>query len=178
MPTGLCFAVLAGSACTVTLDPVVSDDDSPQGVPALAVCSVFRGEAREYELCPEPLAWPAAEHDCRLRGAELASVESAAENSAIAAAAESVDTNVWLGGTRDEDLVWSWSTGLMFWRGDASGEATDEAYVRWAPDEPNDGSTVSNDSERCLALTLGDADWNDRVCAIELPYVCERELGR
>lgn len=161
----------------MTLDPVVSDDDSPQGIPTLAVCSVFRGETSEYELCPQPLAWPAAEHDCHLRGAELASIESAAENSTIVDAAETVGTNVWLGGTRDDDLVWSWSTGQVFWQGGAGGEAPDGSYVRWAPDEPNDASTVSSDSERCLVLTLGNADWNDRVCTIELPYVCERDIG-
>jgi hypothetical protein len=34
---------------------------------------------------------------------------------------------------------------------------------------------VSTEQERCLALTLGGNDWNDRVCALALGYVCEWE---
>ena len=165
-------ALLAG--CSITLDPTVSGDDSEgSGGSVLAVCSVFQGQTGRYELCSEPLAWPAAEHDCRLRGAELASVDSQAEDTLIVNAVQAVRDNLWLSGTRDDEFVWAWASGEVFWRGGADGEAPDGAYVHWAPGEPNNASTVSPDPERCLALTLDSPDWNDRVCTLELPYVCE-----
>ncbi len=170
----LASALLAG--CSITLDPTVSRDEGGGNGGVLAACSVFQGGTAWYEFCSEPLAWAAAEHDCHLRGAELASVENEAENTVILNAAQAAGSNVWLGGTRDDELVWAWATGAVFWRGGADGEAAENAFTRWAPDEPNDTSTVSTDPERCLALTLGGADWNDRACTLELPYVCEHGI--
>lgn len=187
-------AVLAG--CSVTLDPVVyhgpdvtqpdvnepespvftPEDGDAGATPVLQACTMFRSATHEYELCPQPLTWLAAENDCSVRGAALASVESAAENDLIVSFAAALGTNVWLSGTRDDDLVWRWATGEVFWRGDSTGATEGGVYAKWAPGEPNDDSTVSTDPERCLVLTLGASDWNDRVCSLELPYVCERPL--
>lgn len=157
--------------------PVFTPEDGDAGAaPVLQACTTFRSATHEYELCPQPLTWLAAENDCSLRGTALASVESAAENDLIVSFAVALGTNVWLSGTRDDDLVWRWATGEIFWRGDSTGATEGGAYAKWAPGEPNDDSTVSTDPERCLVLTLGASDWNDRVCSLELPYVCERPI--
>jgi hypothetical protein len=165
------------SACTTTLDPtvVVGDDGARDGGAPLATCSLVRGVGSEYVICPEPLDYAAAAADCEVRGVSLAAVGSAEEDDFIGASVYGIISgNLWLGGARDDDYVWSWPDGAIFWRGGREGAAEGDAYVRWQPGEPNDSSTVTTDPESCLALTLGGNDWNDRACSLRLPYVCER----
>ena len=133
------------------------------------------GESENHLLCEHALSYEAASHECRLRGGHLAVVESSEENDLFAAAAaQSVGTNVWLGGTRTEAFVWSWEQSqVVFWRGERDGLPEDGVFVQWAPGEPNNSSTVSDEPEKCLALTLGGNDWNDRACSLELPFACE-----
>jgi hypothetical protein len=101
-------------------------------------------------------------------------VESAAENERIAGyAANLLGQNTWLGASRDDSFLWTWETGSSFWQGGSDGTPVGDAYTRWAPGEPNNSSTVSTEQERCLALTLGGNDWNDRACSLSLGYVCE-----
>jgi hypothetical protein len=126
-------------------------------------------------LCEHALSYAAAAHECRLRGGYLAEVDSIAENTLLAEiAGQTVGTNVWLGGRRGETFVWAWERSqTVFWRGERDGVPEEDVFVVWQPGEPNNSSTVSDEPEKCLALTLGDADWNDRACSIELPFACE-----
>ena len=164
--------------CTTTLDPTVLVGDEDGGA-SLATCSLAVGVESEYVICPEPLDFAAAAVDCEVRGASLAAVGSAEEDDFIATSAYGlISGNLWLGGARDDDYVWSWPDGTIFWRGGRDGAVEADAYVRWQPGEPNDSSTVTTDPERCLALTLGGNDWNDRACSLRLPYVCERAPRR
>ncbi len=144
----------------------------------LATCSSFVEIAPpEYVICPEPLDFEAAATDCARRSATLAAVGSAEENAYIAQSASSlVNGNLWLGGTRDDQHVWRWPDGTVFWRGGPDGSAEGNTYVRWLPGEPNDSSTVTTDPERCLALTFTGDNWNDRACSLQLPYICEQAL--
>jgi hypothetical protein len=133
--------------------------------------------ASQYVICPESLGFDAAVADCSRRGATLASVGSAEENAFIATSAYGiVSGNIWIGGVRDDEYVWRWPDGGVFWRGGREGVAESGAFVQWQPGEPNDSSTVSTDPERCLALTAEQSDWNDRACSLTLPYVCELPL--
>jgi hypothetical protein len=167
-----CSAFFFG--CTTTLDPTVVVGDEDGGAP-LSTCSLAVGVESEYVICPGPLDFAAAALDCEARGASLAAVGSLEEDDFIATSAYGlISGNLWLGGMRDDDYVWSWPDGTIFWRGGRDGAAEADAYVRWQPGEPNDSSTVTTDPERCLALTLGGNDWNDRACSLRLPYVCER----
>lgn len=133
------------------------------------------GERGDHILCAHELSYDAAAHECRLRGGYLVEVDSAAENVLIAAAAgQTVRTNVWLGGRRSEAFVWAWENSqTVFWRGDSNGTPEEDVFVAWEPGEPNNTSTVSDEPEKCLVLTLGDIDWNDRACSLELPFACE-----
>lgn len=127
-------------------------------------------------LCSHKLAHDAAAHECELRGGYLAEVNSAEENLLIAEAAGVTGTNVWLGGRRDETFVWAWEvSGVVFWRGEEAGTPEAGVFVTWQPGEPNNESTVLDEPEKCLALTLGDVDWNDRACSILLPFLCEAD---
>lgn len=133
------------------------------------------GEGGDHLLCEHALPYEAASLECELRGGHLAEVDSEAENLLLAAiAGQTVGTNVWLGGTRSETHVWAWEhSQIVFWRGGSDGTPEEDVFVIWQPGEPNNSSTVSDEPEKCLALTLGDADWNDRACSLELPFACE-----
>ena len=141
----------------------------------LATCSLVQGVESEYVICPLTLDFVSAAADCELRNASLAAVNSAEEDDFIVMSVYGIISgNLWLGGMRDDDHVWSWPDGSVFWRGGRDGAVEGDAYVHWQSDEPNNASTVTTDPERCLALTLGGNDWNDRACSLNLPYVCER----
>lgn len=176
---GAAFVLLAASACYTTLDPTLlgspGSSEGSGGVGGLAPCSFENSGATQYIVCSSPLSYPAAAADCAARGADLAAIQSEAESAVVAAFSFSVvDTNVWLGGTRNDDQVWSWPDGSVFWRGDRNGSVEAGAYARWQPGEPNNSSTVTSDPERCLAMTAAESDWNDRSCSLLAPYVCER----
>lgn len=164
-------AVLLGSAllmvgCYTTLDP------THLGQPE---CSQVKLGEIEYAVCAMPLDHAAAERDCELRGAHLVAIGSAEENGALAEVVFSTvnSGNVWIGGTRSDDFVWSWPDGTVFWRGEQEGSAEAGAFVLWQPGEPNNSSSTSDEPEACLALTVENADSNDRACSLSLPYVCE-----
>jgi hypothetical protein len=169
--------VISALACSSTLEPtlMLEGGAAGQGSYELSACTSAESEGRSYDLCPTPLAFDAAAHDCTLRGATLAAIGSEPENTFVATSAYLVvDTNLWIGGRRGEDDAWRWLDESVFWRGSNGGELEPGAFASWQTGEPNDGSTVSTDPERCLALTLDGNDWNDRVCSVLLPYVCER----
>jgi hypothetical protein len=179
-PLGVrCVAfTLLGFACTATLDPtIVVGDGGGAGTTGspLAPCAAMDFGDSEYLVCAEPLAFAAAAHDCALRTAALAAIASAEEHDFVVANLAGVSGDKWLGGARDDEFVWSWPDGAVFWRGGSDGAAEGGAFVAWKPGEPNNASTTSPDPERCLALT-GGSEWNDRACELELPYVCERPL--
>ena len=122
-----------------------------------------------------PLDYASAAFDCEHRGAHLAALETADEDNAVATAAFSIvsSSNLWLGGSRSEDLVWRWPNGTVFWRGGRDGSAEPGAFALWQAGEPNNMSSTSGEPDACLALTVENADWNDRSCSLSLPYVCE-----
>jgi hypothetical protein len=179
----MALSLVTSPSCVTTLEPTAlgsSEDagvigaDSGKPVAILAVCAMAELASNVYAACPEPLPYEAAVHDCSLRGGHLAAIGSNEENDWVASHARSVlNSNFWIGGTRDEEHVWRWPDGSVFWRGGRDGVPEGDAFVRWQPGEPNNASTVTADPERCLAITMDDNDWNDRVCSIRLPYVCE-----
>jgi hypothetical protein len=168
---------LSTSACTTTLDPSVAvggDGGAGGNGNQLTPCELFTSGSSEYLVCPERLDNAAAAADCERRDAALAAIGSREENEFIAARSESVFLgDWWLGGMRDDALVWSWPDDTIFWRGGPDGAAEPGAFSFWKMGEPNNASTTSPDPERCLALTPAD-DWNDRACALKVPYICER----
>lgn len=141
----------------------------------LAPCACVSADPATYWVCAQPLSYVAAAADCVARQAALVAVGSLAENTLVAQFARaSVRTNVWIGGSRDDQFVWRWPDATPFWHGGRGGAAVDGAFVAWQPGEPNDSSSVAREPQRCLAMTLAGDDWDDRVCAQELAYVCER----
>lgn len=198
------WALFAGFSvcCTTTLDPTTLDqpdaqpggansggqanigcpDASETGGAGFVSCvnlspCLSVGGAEEYILCQHNLSYDAAAFECGLRGGHLVEIDSAEENLLLAQSAEeSIGTNIWLGGRRSEAYVWAWQDSqTVFWQGGRDGTPVEGVFVAWEPGEPNNTSTVSDEPEKCLALTLGDTDWNDRACSIELAFACERD---
>ncbi|MDQ2645864.1 MAG: C-type lectin domain-containing protein [Myxococcota bacterium] len=171
----LALSAFAACSCTTTLDPtVLVGGGGAGGDPGLSPCELFTSASREYLVCPERLDNAEAAADCARRDATLAAIESREENDFVAARSESVMLgDWWLGGRRDDALVWSWPSGAVFWRGGPDGVTEPGAFSFWKGGEPNNESTTSPDPERCLALTPAD-DWNDRACSLKVPYICER----
>lgn len=171
---------LVSFACTATLEPtvVVGDDSGGAGSDnPLGQCTTVVRENSEFLICAEALPFAAAEHDCSLRGATLVSIRSSEEQDFVLATVNGLSGDKWLGGRRDDELVWSWPDGSAFWRGGSDGAAEDGAFVAWNGGEPNNASTSSPDPERCLAMTPN-GGWNDRACELELPYACQRPRDR
>lgn len=181
-PTWLLFLLLA--ACSTRVDPTIAigaSDGGPDRDASDAAddcVELERGSSR-YWICSGPLASHAtAAQACQRRGATLASISSAEENAFLATSAANLTThsNLWLGGTRDDDHVWSWPDGSVFWRGLVDGLPNADNYVNWQSGEPNNTSTVVDEPERCAALALFDTGWRDRACSLELSYLCEAPL--
>lgn len=171
------FGVLC-LACTSRLDPTLSlggtDTAEPDGG-----CSSLKSSTSQYSVCPALLSFDAAEIDCEAQGGVLAQISSSGENSLLVLASNELGmpTNFWIGGSRNDEHVWSWRDGTTFWTGLAAGSAPDGIYANWKAGEPNNSSTVVDEPERCAALTLFDTQWNDRACSLELGYICERDLS-
>lgn len=161
-----CLAAVGLLGCHTSLEPVRLKR---------AACSDIEISGIKYAICDAPLDHAAAEQDCAGRAAHLAALESAEEDAAVAEAVftQVTSSNVWLGGSRNDDLVWSWVSGGVFWRGGQTGTPEADAFVLWQPGEPNNTSSQGGGPEACLALTAEGGDWNDRRCDLALPYVCE-----
>ena len=140
-------------------------------------CQELSMNGRSFLVCSGPPAsFSTAERGCALRGGNLARIASEAENAALAmlASEAGAQTNLWIGGRRDGEHVWSWPNAEVFWTGLADGVAPPDVFANWQSGEPNDDSTVSVEPEECAALTLFDGTWKDRACSLELSYFCER----
>jgi len=129
-----------------------------------------------FLTCSGPLAsFADAERDCRRQGAELARISSAEQNEALVihAAELNASTNLWTGGTRDDEHAWRWPDGTLFWTGLISGTAAPDVFINWRSSEPNDMSTLTDESERCMSVTVVDGTWFDRACSLQLSYFCQ-----
>lgn len=120
---------------------------------------------RQFFFCSERLTWDAARAVCqRQRGGDLAAMTDAETRIFLLG---HVSERVWIGhnSLAAQDL-WVWaSTNVPFWQGNANGRALNDAYTRWARNEPNR-------SGRCGALTAN-AELDDLTCSFQQPFICE-----
>jgi hypothetical protein len=177
------FPLLVLLGCSQELDPTLAA--APKGgagaePDAGSACRELSLSGRTFLACVGPPAtFTEAERECERLGGTLARIASEAENTALSLQASDVgaQSNLWLGGRRDDEHVWSWPNAEIFWTGLADGVAPPNVYTNWQPGEPNNHSTVLDEPEECTALTLFDATWKDRACSLQLSYFCERPQG-
>jgi hypothetical protein len=134
-----------------------------------AECAPHTASGRDYLFCTGERSWSAAQADCRAQGMDLARIDSASENTLVAAR---LSTEAWIGGS-DAALEgrWVWSdNAAQFWSGKAAGSAVNGRFSRWAGGQPDDSG-----NQDCASMRVaGDSRWDDRTCTTQLDYVCER----
>jgi hypothetical protein len=158
-------------------EPGPADANESTDVRSPGACVSVLGMEGEYLICTEPLVESAAAAECMRRGARLVAIKSAEEDAFVYAELQLyANGNVWLGGTRDDNMLWSWPDGSSFWMGRFDGAAVGGSYTNWKSGEPNNSSTVSNEPEQCMVMSLTDGGWNDRACSLSLEYICQRPL--
>jgi hypothetical protein len=142
--------------------------DNPGTCDGICRGSILDG--RTYMFCDSVKTFADAEASCRSKGMHLLRLDSAAEQQLVNAEAARLSvTPGWIGGfARDEDGVWRWIGGEVFWRGGADGAPEAGRFTSWGTGQPNDGG--QNHEQRCLRAF---GSWNDWECGIRLPYICE-----
>ena len=128
-------------------------------------CRAERLGNRQFFFCDMRLTWEAARAVCKnQRGGDLAALRDAETRIFLLS---HVDERSWIGHNNlAAENVWIWaSTNVPFWQGTDNGRAVDNAYTRWARNEPNG-------SGRCGALS-SNAEMDDLVCSTQQPFICE-----
>jgi cysteine-rich repeat protein len=115
-----------------------------------------------YFVLNQTQDWETARNTCRALGvsADLATVNNAAENSALRAA---MSGNFWIGYNDRDDFI---GNGPFVWSAGSS------SYANWASGEPNDAGPGSFTREDC-AEVRGDGAWNDSRCSDGKFAICE-----
>jgi hypothetical protein len=133
-----------------------SVDESGCAVGSDADCAAHQLSDHVYLVCPQLLPWTGSRDGCAGLGYALVTIDSAEENSAIAAW---IPGESWIGlNDRDDEGNFVWVDGA------------EPTFTRWGSGEPNDSW-----GEDC-ALTRTNAEWNDASCNDTHTFVCEAEI--
>jgi hypothetical protein len=146
-------------------------DDNCNGVidePGACPCATRHFGGHVYQFCTNVLSWTNARDQCVAAGYRLATIETAAENTALFAAAMSVaDEDWWIGyNDRATDMTWVWQSGIS------------SSYAEWGSGQPS-GPPPFGAEQDCALITDGSEDyetrgeWNDTNCDDEHRFVCE-----
>jgi hypothetical protein len=115
-----------------------------------------------------------AKDACAGQEMRLAWLESAAENTAVAAAVKKLTSgiDILFGATdqaREGDWLWDGAGGFQFWKGAETGAPVGGHFNNWAEGPPNN----DNGGEDCVVFNSTTAYWGDRTCVANYAYVCE-----
>lgn len=135
-------------------------DEASSINPQCGACWTFASADNSYWVCEAPVPWVEANNRCQAFGAQLASVQSPAENMLLHGYANK-GVNLFLG-LNDID-----SEGEFTWT-DSSGVD----YTNWSEGEPNDSSMAEDCSE--LRGTTG--EWNDISCDAARYFACKAPM--
>ncbi|XP_062604307.1 C-type mannose receptor 2-like isoform X1 [Saccostrea cucullata] len=107
------------------------------------------------------LDWKSADHHCRLDNGTLAAISTVYEFGYIQAIALHFNmTTFWIGLRKSNTSnLYQWSNGLPY------------LYTHWNQSEPS-----QRPGEECVLSH--DNKWQDSSCKINLPYLCEKNLGK
>ncbi|XP_053381172.1 low affinity immunoglobulin epsilon Fc receptor-like [Mercenaria mercenaria] len=123
----------------------------------------LRHENKCYHFSHDTETWLGAIDMCSLLGGKLVEIETATENSYLAANAKLFKLVYWVGLTDvQEENIWVWIK--------SKAKLADTGFSSWAPNEPNNSSA----DENCVLIRT-DGSWNDYGCAKTLHYICEAD---
>ncbi|XP_068562994.1 macrophage mannose receptor 1-like [Cebidichthys violaceus] len=133
----------------------------------LTSCSHAALVPREYHHVNLPMKWTDAQHYCRLKHTDLATIESMEDASRLNRPS-SISSWIWIGLTDDPK---SWK-GIMgndanSWRWSATGGTSITGYQNWQPGQPDD----YNYDQACVIMQ-SNGRWNDIDCLTRLYFVC------
>ena len=136
------------------------DEHSPQNV-LCKQCTLFARAGHSYAFCTFARSWPAARDECKKRSGDLAVIDDADENAAIAAqgAVTPGTIGAWYIGLSDLALE-----GTFVWL-----DGIPPAFVSWNVGEPNDAGMA----EDCTMLPNATGLWNDQGCDPPGHFLCE-----
>ncbi|XP_048579857.1 uncharacterized protein LOC5521688 isoform X1 [Nematostella vectensis] len=106
--------------------------------------------------------WQDARAACQQAGAELISIQSAAENAFVYSGfrAKYRSWTIWIGlNDLDDESVYEWSDGSPL------------SYTNYNWKEPNDWQG----QEDCLEMVRWNGKWNDNQCNRKNPYICKKQ---
>jgi hypothetical protein len=158
------FKLTARSATSATVQVSFS---GPTTTPPTCAAGESELAGHCYFLTSTAQSFSAATSSCTARGAgwNVASIESAAENSFVSSLVGS--TEHWLSGsdaTTEGSFVWA--SGGTFWTGGLAGSAPAGAYANFVSGEPNE-------SGDCIRMVSG-GQWRDISCTASYRAVCEK----
>jgi lectin-like protein len=128
-------------------------------------CDCERRGDRDFMFCAETVSFAEAGERCAAAGGTLASIEDAALDDWLTEQmqARSAD-DFWLSGTdAEEEGVWRWADGSVFYPSPADAGG---AFASWDAEQPNDLN-----GEDCMRSVGG--LWRDLACDLDLAYVCQ-----
>jgi hypothetical protein len=134
-------------------------------------CSCASHNGNLYRFCVTARSWSDSETQCMIASMHLTRIDDLLENAWIRSTADAhAMGEIWIGiEDPTKTLQWQWPDGTRFWTGGAAGSAVGGLYNNWAPTNPS-GNSVRN----CASmLSTSSAQWSDRSCTSQLPYVCE-----
>jgi hypothetical protein len=159
------FTLAARSTTSATVQ--VSFSAPPPPPPSACAAGETELAGHCYFLTPSAQSFSLAQATCSARGAgwNLASIESAAENSSVSSLV--AGTEFWLSGSDSAtEGTFVWANGSTFWTGGLSGAAPTGAYANFVSGEPND-------SGDCVRIVSG-GQWRDVSCTASYRAVCEK----
>jgi hypothetical protein len=160
------FTLTARTATSASVQ-VTLNGTPPDPMPTTCAADEFELDGHCYFLLTTAQTNSAAKTACTSRGAgwNLASLESAAENSFVSSLVGA--TEHWLSGSDvTTEGTFVWANGTTFWTGGLSGAAPAGVYANFVSGEPND-------SGDCLRIVSG-GQWRDVSCTATYRAVCEK----
>jgi hypothetical protein len=146
-----------------------------------------------YYICDTVGDWnDVTQHCASVPGAYLVEIETKGEDDFLFG---ELDDKTWIGASDlDEEGVFRWNTGTVFWRGgspvvngggggsgpggggpDPGGAAVKGKYANFLSYEPDSSGVESSDAD-CVHLWPDQEGWADATCSDEHGYACEFPL--
>jgi hypothetical protein len=157
------FTLTARSATAATVQVAF---EAPVVTPSNCAAGETELNGHCYFLTTSTQTFTSARATCVARGSgwDVASVETAAENSFISSLVGT--TEYWLSGTDSVEGTFVWGSGGTFWTGGPTGAAPAGAYANFVSAEPNN-------SGDCMRIVAG-GQWRDVSCTSLYRAVCEK----